>query len=84
MRAVGPKRPAPPKLRLIPGPKDSYGNCFAAVAVCACGHSRQLPDAWVKLAAGFGAELLKARARLKCEKCGARMPKIEVYRVAAN
>jgi hypothetical protein len=81
MRAVGPKRPAPPKLKLNPGPKDSHGNCFAAVAVCACGHARQLPDEWVKLATRYGSELDKVRARLKCTECGARMPRVEVYRV---
>jgi hypothetical protein len=39
------------------------------------------PTNWVKMAAGFGRELEKARARLKCMKCGARMPRVEVYRV---
>jgi hypothetical protein len=81
MRIIGPKRPAPPKLKLTPGPKDEDGNCLAAVAVCACGHQRQLPHEWVKLATGYGPELEKARARLRCQKCGARMPRVEVYRV---
>lgn len=73
----------PPKLKLIPGRKDDYGNAFAAIAVCQCGHHAQLPDEWVKLAATYGMELEQARARLKCSKCGGRMPKIEVYRVGA-
>jgi hypothetical protein len=81
MRAVGPKRPAPPKLKLIPGPRDEYGNRLAAVTRCSCGHESQLPDQWVKLAATYGADLEKARARLRCTKCGGRGPRIEVYRV---
>jgi hypothetical protein len=81
MRIVGPKRPPPPKLKLTPGPKDAYGNSFAAVAVCPCGHEGQLPHEWVKLAVGRGAELEQARARLRCRKCGARMPRVEVFRV---
>jgi hypothetical protein len=51
------------------------------VAICACGHDAQLPDEWVKLAAGYGADLEKARARLRCVQCGGRMPRVEVYRV---
>jgi hypothetical protein len=81
MRIVGPKRLAPPKIKLTPGARNSYGNCFAAVARCACGHERQLPAEWVQLAARYGAELQQARARLRCTKCGARMPQVQVYRV---
>jgi hypothetical protein len=82
MRLVRPKQPEPRPIKLTPGATDSYGNAFAAVARCACGHDSQLSDEWVQLAVGFGAELEKARARLRCRKCGGRMPRIEVYRVA--
>jgi hypothetical protein len=81
MRSIGPKPPGPPKIKLNPGPKDSYGNCFAAVARCPCGHDAQLPHEWVKLAAGYGKEFEQSRARLRCGKCGGRMPRVEVYRV---
>jgi len=81
MRIVGPKRPAPPKIKLTPGPKDAYGNSFAAVARCACGHDAQLQDQWVKLAAGYGAQLERAKARQGCRKCRGRVPRVEVYRV---
>ncbi|HEY6456017.1 MAG TPA: hypothetical protein VIY90_12135 [Steroidobacteraceae bacterium] len=64
------------------GKRDEYGNAFAAIAVCSCGHEAQLSDEWVKLAAMYGIELQQARARLRCSKCGARMPRVEVYRVA--
>lgn len=64
------------------GKRDDYGNAFAAIAVCSCGHAAQLPHEWVKLAASYGVELEQARARLRCSKCGARMPRVEVYRVA--
>jgi len=82
MRLVGPKKPAPSPIKLKPGPRDAYGNSFAAVARCVCGHERQLPDRWVQLAVATGHELQQARARLKCAKCGARMPRVEVYRVS--
>jgi hypothetical protein len=72
----------PPTIDLKAGPRDSYGNTFAAVARCPCGHDAQLPDEWVALAAGYGAELERAKARLRCGKCGGRMPRVEVYRVA--
>ena len=81
MRSIGPKPSGPPKIKLTPGPRDDYGNCFAAVARCTCGHDAQLPDTWVKPAAGYGAEREAARARLRCKKCGGRMPRVEVYRV---
>jgi hypothetical protein len=68
-------------MKLAPGPRDEYGNCFAAVARCACGHDAQLPHERVKLAAGYGAELQQSRARLRCTQCGAKMPRVEVYRV---
>lgn len=70
------------KITLTPGPRDAYANSFAAVAICACGHQAQLPhDPWVRLATGYGVELERARARLRCRKCGVRMPRVEVYRV---
>jgi hypothetical protein len=72
---------SPPTIKLKPGLRDAYGNCFAAVARCNCGHDAQLPDEWVNLATGYGRELETARARLRCGKCGGRMPRIEVYRV---
>jgi hypothetical protein len=81
MRIVRPKYPEPPPIKLTPGKPDEYGNSFAAVVHCVCGHQRQLPDRWVALAIGYGAELQKARARLRCGKCGGRMPRVEVYRV---
>jgi hypothetical protein len=80
MRLVEAKQP-PWTITLRPGPADAYGNSFAAVARCPCGHDAQLPDRWVKLAAGYGQELEKARARLRCGKCGGRNPRVEVYRV---
>lgn len=70
-----------PKIPLTPGPKDVYGNSFAAVARCTSGHDAQLPDQWVKLATGYGPDLERALARLRCSKCGGRGPRIEVYRV---
>jgi hypothetical protein len=81
MRFVDPKKPEPPLIKLKPGPRDAYGNCFAAVARCPCGHDAQLPHEWVALAAGYGAELENGRARLRCTKCSGRMPRVEVYRV---
>jgi hypothetical protein len=60
----------PPRLKLIPGPKDAYGNSFGAIAVCGCGHEAQLPHEWVKLAAMYGHELEQAKARLRCSECG--------------
>jgi hypothetical protein len=82
MRIVRPKQTEPPPIKLTPGAPDMYGNSYAAVARCACGHDSQLPDKWVKLAVGYGVELQQARARLRCKKCGGRMPRVEVYRVA--
>lgn len=84
MRSVGPKRPGPPRINLTPGARDDYGNSFAAVERCACGHDAQLPDEWVKLATGYGSELEKARGRLKCGMCGARNPRLDVYRVPVS
>jgi hypothetical protein len=68
---------------LNPGPVDSYGNSFAAVAISTYGHEAQLAHEWVNVAAGYGAELKSARARLRCTVCGARMPRVEVYRVGS-
>lgn len=75
------RRPIPYSIKLTPGPKDEYGNALAAIAVCGCGRQAQLPHEWVKLASMFGLELERARARLRCSKCGRRMPRVEVYRV---
>ncbi len=72
----------PRKIKLTPGPKDEYGNRFAAISVCSCGHEAQLPHEWVKLAANNDFGLQSLRSRLRCTKCGGRMPRIEVYRVA--
>jgi hypothetical protein len=82
MRSIGPKH-SPPTIKLTPGPRDEYGNCFAAIARCACGHDAQLPDEWVKPAMSHAPELEKARVRLRCRKCGGRNPRVEVYRVPA-
>jgi hypothetical protein len=84
MRAVKPKHPDPPPIKLKPGPPDAYNNRFAAVARCTCGHVAQLPHKWVALAAGYGQELQQARARLRCGKCGGRNPRVDVYRVAQS
>jgi hypothetical protein len=81
MRIVSSTDHKPPTIELTPGPRDPYGNAFAAIARCACGHDAQLPHEWVALATGYGQELQQARARLRCKKCGGRMPKVEVYRV---
>lgn len=70
-----------PRIKLTPGPKDDYGNALAAIAACCCGHEAQLPHEWVKLSGSLSVDLEKARARLRCSKCGARMPRVEVYRV---
>jgi hypothetical protein len=73
-----------PKIPLTSGPRDAYGNSFAAVVTCSCGHQAQLPhDPWVKLATGYGVELARARARLRCRVCGRRGARIEVYRVSS-
>jgi hypothetical protein len=74
MRLVKPKQPEPPPIKLTPGKPDEYGKSYAALARCGCGHCSQLPAAWVKLATGYGRELEQARARLRCLKCGGRMP----------
>jgi hypothetical protein len=43
----------------------------------------QLPfDEVAREARGYGPQLLRARARLKCTQCGARMPHVQVFRVA--
>jgi hypothetical protein len=73
----------PPKIlqNAKPGARDEYGNAFAAIAICSCGHEAQLPHEWIRLTASYGLELQQERARLRCSKCGARMPRVEVYRV---
>jgi hypothetical protein len=81
MRAVDPKKPIAPQIKMTPGPPNKYGDCFAAVARCKCGHDAQLPQEWVRMAAMYGKEKEQARARLRCSKCGCRMPRVEVYRV---
>jgi hypothetical protein len=74
------RHPAPKLLKNAKGgTRDTYGNAFVAVAICSCGHEAQLPGEWVKLAASYGVALQKARARLRCSRCGGRMPRVEVY-----
>lgn len=75
------RRPIPYSIKLRPDRRDEYGNALAAIAVCACGHEAQLPDAWVRLAGACGVEMERERAKLKCSKYGGRMPRVEVYRV---
>jgi hypothetical protein len=62
---------------------NEYGASFACVARCPCGRDVQLGHEWIKLASMYGQELERERARLKCRKCGARSPRVEVYRVPA-
>jgi hypothetical protein len=82
MRIVSSQDHKPPTIDLKPGPRDAYGNAFAAVARCPCGHDAQLPHEWVNLATGYGAELERDKARLRCRKCGGRVSRVEVYRVS--
>jgi hypothetical protein len=83
MRIVrGKQAETAPTIKLSPGLRDADGNCFAAIARCPCGHDAQLPAEWVALATGHGRELQQARARLRCRKCGGRMPRVEVYQSA--
>jgi len=63
------------------GPPNAYGERFAAIAGCRCGHDAQLPHEWTRMASLYGAEKEEACARLKCRKCGRRGARVEVYRV---
>ncbi len=59
---------------------DEYGHAYAVVAICQCGHVAEVADGWSQAKAGGDREFQRLRARLRCAKCGGRMPKIEIYR----
>ena len=57
---------------------DTYGNAFAVLAICSCGHAAELLGAYAAVGTDWNFEGM--RARMKCGRCGGRSPKIEVYR----
>jgi hypothetical protein len=59
---------------------DEFGHAYAVIAICQCGHAAEISDGWVQVKAGRDKAVEQLRARLRCGKCGARMPRIEIYR----
>jgi hypothetical protein len=57
-----------------------YGHGYTVVAVCHFGHAAEVLNGLAQAKAASDKEFYQLRARLRCGKCGVRMPKIQVYR----
>jgi hypothetical protein len=57
-----------------------YGGAYVMLVSCRCGHHREIHRAPVIWKLDSGATIGQLRARLRCAKCQARMPDIEVFR----
>lgn len=60
--------------------EDRFGD-YILVLQCACGHGRRVtPEALAKIV-GWAAEIDTIVARMRCSKCGAKLPKWDVDRL---
>jgi hypothetical protein len=59
---------------------DFHYDRYEIKAVCRCGHERELRGEFVRRVIGLQTTIGTLRRRLRCHKCGGRMPRIEVWR----
>jgi len=54
---------------------------YTIMAVCPCGHTRELHTLSLRRRLGAGVTINGVRAKLRCHKCDGRKPPIKIYRV---
>jgi hypothetical protein len=58
-----------------------FANHYTIMAICACGHERELHTRPLQRQLGIGANIGRLRSCLRCHKCQARRPGILVRRM---
>jgi hypothetical protein len=53
---------------------------YTIMAVCPCGHTRELHTLSLRRRLGAGVTINGVRAKLRCHKCSAMKPAIKIYR----
>jgi hypothetical protein len=57
---------------------------YTIMAVCSCGHTRELHTLSLRRRLGAGVTINGVRARLRCHKCDTMKPAIKIYRTVMS
>jgi hypothetical protein len=68
---------SPPDDALLP----AYANHYTIMAMCQCGHSREIHARPIQRQLGAGVTIGRVRECLRCHKCQARRPTVLVCRL---
>jgi hypothetical protein len=78
----GMARTAEPFTPADDAPLARFENHYTILAVCGCGHSRELHTLFLRRQLGIGVTMGKVRDSLRCHKCQKRGPTITVTRTS--
>jgi hypothetical protein len=71
----------PPGDALLPAYAHHYAHHYTIIARCSRGHEREIYARPIQRILGAGVAIRRVRACLRCHKCQARRPVIEVSRM---
>jgi hypothetical protein len=62
----------------------TFDSTYTIMAVCNCGHTRELHTLSLRRCLGAGVTINGVRAKLRCHKCDAMKPAIKIYRAVMS